>query len=102
MDEELANKISMDPRYCGLVQLRSRLAWLLTVIMLIIFFGYILLVAFRRDILAAPIGDGVTSIGIPVGLGVILAGIGLTAIYVYLANRYFDPLLDDLRKEFGA
>ena len=96
------NRIMQDPRYRTLVRRRARLAWLLTIIMLVIYFGYILLVAFRRDILAAPIGDGVTSLGIPVGLGVILAGVGLTAIYVHQANRHFDPLLDDLRREFGA
>lgn len=70
--------------------------------MLAIYFGYILLIAFRRDILAQPIGDGVTSLGIPVGIGVILAGIVLTGIYVRRANREFDPQMDALRKEMGA
>ena len=102
MDDELVIRITQDPRYRALVRRRARLAWLLTIIMLVIYFGYILLVAFRRDILAAPIGDGVTSLGIPVGLGVILAGVGLTAIYVHQANCHIDPLLEDLRREFGA
>ncbi len=94
--------LALDARYVQLVRRRSRFAWLLTAIMLGIYFGYILLIAFRRDILAQPIGEGVTSLGIPIGIGVILAGIALTAIYVRRANREFDPLLDALRQEYGA
>ena len=101
-DQAIWSRIAMDERYCKLVRRRSRLSWLLTAIMLVIYFCYILLIAFRRDILARPIGEGVTTWGIPVGLGVILAGIGLTAIYVYRANRDFDPELEALRKDYGA
>lgn len=95
------SRLALDSRYTGLVRRRARFAWTLTAIMLAIYFGYILLIAFRRDLLAMPIGDGVTSLGIPLGIGVILAGIVLTALYVRRANREFDPLLDALRKEYG-
>jgi uncharacterized membrane protein (DUF485 family) len=91
--------LAMDARLASLLRRRSRFAWQLTAVMLAIYFGYILLIAFRRDILAQPIGDGVTSLGIPVGIGVILAGIILTAIYVHRANRVFDPELERLRQE---
>ena len=94
--------MASDERYQRLVRRRSRFGWLLTAIMLTIYFGYILTIAFRRDLLARPIGDGVTSLGIPVGIGVILAGIFLTAIYVRRANREFDPLLEALRKDYRA
>ncbi|RYE64622.1 MAG: DUF485 domain-containing protein [Oxalobacteraceae bacterium] len=93
--------LAEDPRYHALVKRRSRFAWVLTTIILAIFFGYILLIAFRRDILAMQIGDGVTSLGIPLGLGVILAGIVLTGIYVRRANRDFDPAMEALRREHG-
>lgn len=91
-----------DPRLEEILRRRSRFTWLLTAVMLVLYFGYILLIAFRRDILARPVGDGVTSLGIPLGIGVILAGIVLTGIYVYRANREFDPQLDALRRERGA
>lgn len=94
-------KLENDPRLLSLLRRRSRFSWQLTALMLAIYFGYILLIAFRRDVLARPIGDGVTSLGIPLGIGVILAGIVLTAIYVNRANRVFDPELDRLRQEFG-
>jgi uncharacterized membrane protein (DUF485 family) len=93
--------ILQDERYTRLVRLRGRFGWLLTAIMLLVYFGYILTIAFRKDLLARPIGEGVTSIGIPVGIGVILTGIVLTGIYVRLANRLFDPLVEAIRKEHG-
>jgi uncharacterized membrane protein (DUF485 family) len=94
-------ELAKDERYIRLLRRRSRFAWTLTAIMFAIYFGYILLIAFRRDLLAQPIGSGVTSLGIPVGIGVILAGIVLTGIYVRRANREFDPLLAALRKQYG-
>lgn len=95
------SELAKDERFQDLVRRRSRFAWLLTSIILVIYFGYIVLIAFRRDVLAAPLGEGVTSLGIPVGIGVILAGIGLTGLYVRRANREFDPELEALRKEYG-
>lgn len=91
-----------DPRFEQLVRRRNRFAWTLTACMLAIYFGYVLLIAFRRDILALPIGDGVTTLGIPVGLGVILAGIALTGIYVRRANKVYDPEVEALLSEYEA
>jgi uncharacterized membrane protein (DUF485 family) len=94
----LAN-LAADPRFRLLVRRRARFAWLLTAAMLSVFFGFILLVAFDRDFLARPVGAGFTSIGIPLGLGVILAGIAFTSVYVRRANREFDPMLEALLQE---
>ena len=96
--ERLA-RVASDPRYQTLVKRRGRFTWALTCVMLAIFFGYILLIAFNKALLARPIGDGATSIGIPIGLGVILAGIALTGIYVRKANKEFDPLVRSLRED---
>lgn len=83
--------IARDPRYRDLVRRRSRFAWILTAIMLIVFFGYMLLIAFDKALLARPVFGGTTSLGIPLGIGVILVGILLTGVYVRRANREFDP-----------
>ncbi|HVM37019.1 MAG TPA: DUF485 domain-containing protein [Sphingomicrobium sp.] len=92
-------RIAEDPRYERLVRERSRFTWTLTAIMLAVFFGYILLIAFRPDWLARPTGSGVTTIGIPLGIGVILIGILLTGIYVHRANSRFDPMVRSLVEE---
>jgi uncharacterized membrane protein (DUF485 family) len=60
--------------------------------MLAIYFGYILLIAFAPGVLATPIGGGVTTIGIPIGLFVILSAFVLTGIYVKRANSEFDSI----------
>ena len=60
--------IEQDKRYQRLVTMRSRFGWRLTILMLVIYFGYILLIAFEPHILARPLDDGVTSLGIPLGL----------------------------------
>jgi len=83
--------IASDPRYLDLVRRRSRFAWSLTAVMLAVFFGYILLIAFDKTLLARPAFGGTTSLGIPIGIGVILVGILLTGVYVRRANRDFDP-----------
>jgi len=92
-------RIAADPRYEALVKRRSRLSWTLSIVMLVVFFGYILLIAFNKAFLARPIGDGATTIGIPIGIGVILIGIALTGVYVRQANRDFDPMVDALKKD---
>jgi uncharacterized membrane protein (DUF485 family) len=94
-------EIARSDTYQRLVRERSRLAWVLTAIMLTVYFGFILLVAFNRELLARPIGGGTTTLGIPLGLGVIVTGVMLTWVYVARANRRFDALTRDLLREAG-
>lgn len=92
-------KITGDPRYSALVKRRNRFGWTLTIIMLLIYFGYIGLIAFDKAVLAQPVSAGVMSIGIPVGFAIILATLALTALYVFRANREFDREMDALLAE---
>ena len=77
---------------------RWRIAVTLTVAMMVIYFGFILLVAFAPGFLAIKIGT-VTTIGIPLGLLVIVSAFVLTGIYVAKANTSFDRLNDELLRE---
>lgn len=92
-------EVSRSTGYQQLLRERARFSWMLTLIMLIIFFGYILLIAFAPAVLARPIGNGTTTVGIPVGIGVILFGVLLTGTYVRHANRRFDPLISAIIAE---
>lgn len=87
------------PRFQDLVRQRTRFAWTLSIAMLVIYFGFILLVAFAKPFLATKIGDGVTSLGIILGLGVIVSAFVLTGIYVQRANNRFDELTRQLTRE---
>src|SRR3954454_13220582 len=81
-----------NPNFQALVRERSGFGWTLTIIMLVIYFGFILLVAFGKGFLATKIGGGVTSIGMIIGLSVILSAVVLTGIYTQRANSRYDAL----------
>jgi uncharacterized membrane protein (DUF485 family) len=93
------NQVLRSPRFQELVRQRTRFAWTLSISMLVIYFGFILLVAFAKPLLATKIGDGVTSLGIILGLGVILSAFVLTGIYVQRANSRFDEMTRHLTRE---
>ena len=91
MDDQLASHIRNDTRFIDLERTRSSFAWTLTIIMLVIYYGFILLVAFAPRLMALPVIGEVT-LGFPLGLAVILSAILLTGIYVWRANVEFDEL----------
>ncbi len=92
-------RVLRSARFQELVRQRSGFAWTLSVAMLVIYFGFILLVAFAKPLLAAKIGGGVTSVGIIIGLAVIVSAFVLTGIYVQRANSRFDELTRDLQRD---
>ena len=71
----------------------SSFGWTLSLIMLVIYFGFILLVAYAPKFLGIQLGTGVTTIGIPIGLFVIVSAFVLTGIYVSKANSKYDTLI---------
>jgi uncharacterized membrane protein (DUF485 family) len=85
-------RIRREPLFRELVNKRTRFAWALSATMLVIYFGFILVIAFAPKVLGTPIGGGVMTVGIPVGLFVIVSAFVLTGIYVYRANSEFDPI----------
>ena len=98
MDDSLVARIVANPQYQELKGKRSRFGWTLTIAMLAVYYGFILLVAFAKPFLATRLGEGVTTIGMPIGLGVILFTVAITAIYVRRANAEFDTLSDAVVK----
>jgi uncharacterized membrane protein (DUF485 family) len=66
--------------------------------MMIVYYGFILLVAFNKPFLATRLGDGVTTIGMPIGFGVIIFTIVITGIYVRRANKEYDALAEQVAK----
>lgn len=91
--------IMNNPKFKTLVSERSSLAWALSIAMLVIYFGFILLVAYAPKFLGTPIGSGVMTIGIPIGLFVIISAFILTGIYVRKANARFDDLTRQIVEE---
>lgn len=99
MSDQTLDKIRANPKYQHLVSTRSTYSWVMTILMLVVYYGYILVIAFKKEALAVPLGAGVTTVGIPIGLGVILFTIVITGIYVRRANTEFDALTAEILKE---
>jgi len=79
----------------GLVRKRWSVSLSMTALMLVIYFGFILLLAFNKSVLAQKVGEHMT-LGIPIGLAVILSACVLTGLYVRWANTSYDKTVKDL------
>ena len=100
MHNDIYEKIRANPKYRQLVSTRNSYGWIMTILMLIVYYGYIALIAFNKSFLAQPLGStGVTTVGIPIGVGVILFTIIITGIYVRRANTEFDALKEEIIRE---
>jgi uncharacterized membrane protein (DUF485 family) len=99
MSDPMVDKIQSHPKYLELKSKRSSFGWMLTILMMVVYYGYIALIAFNKPFLAQRIGDGVTSMGVPIGMGVIIFTVVITAIYVRRANSEFDDLTADILKD---
>jgi uncharacterized membrane protein (DUF485 family) len=100
VQEDSHTWMSAHPKFQELVRHRSRFAWTLSIIMLAVYQAFILLVAFDKGFLATPIfSGGVTTWGIPIGIGVIIFAFLLTGIYVWIANSRFDQMNRELIAE---
>ena len=91
MDQMTAKRIENDPNYQKLVSERRSLGWTLAIITLIMYYGYIAIVAFAPSLIAAPLFGSIT-VGVVLGIAIILASILLTGIYVMRANAEYDEL----------
>jgi uncharacterized membrane protein (DUF485 family) len=95
-----ASRILNNPNYRKLIKQRDTLAWTLSACVLVLYFGFVLMVAFTPQILTSPISDtSVIPVGMLVGVGVIIASIILTGIYVTQANSKFDPMIEAIMQD---
>jgi uncharacterized membrane protein (DUF485 family) len=99
MEDDLVKKIKSNPKYQKLVSTRSSYGWTLTWIMMVVYYGFILLIAFDKELLSTRMGAGVMTWGMPIGLFVIVFTVVITGIYVRRANSEFDDLTAEIRKE---
>ena len=89
------------PEYAALTRARKKIIWPLSLATILAYFALILTIAFAPASLGNPIGSGVTSIGLVLGLGVILFCMMITGIYVYYANRVLEPLTRAIVQKAG-
>ena len=101
MNDPVVAKIQANPRYQELKRKRNAFGWTLTILMLVVYYGYIGLIAFDKEFLAKPLGTGITTLGIPIALGVIIFTVLITGIYVRRANTEYDAMTQQILKDVG-
>lgn len=98
--DDQTSRIQSDPAFIELERKRSTFGWSLTILMLAIYYGFVLLVAFVPSAIGVPLIGSVTT-GLVLGIAVILSAIVLTGLYVWRANTEFDRLQARVVRDAG-
>jgi uncharacterized membrane protein (DUF485 family) len=97
MSKQHYDHIRNNVKFDDLISQRTTLSWTLAVMILIVYYSFILVIAFSPALFGIPVSDGgIITWGIVIGLGVILFTFIITGIYVHRANTIFDKLLLDV------
>jgi len=99
MNDELVERIESNPKYKELVSKRNSFGIKLGVFVLVMFYAYILVIAFNKELLAVKIGAGVTTIAFPIALAILVISFITTLIYVKRANGEFEDLTNEIKKD---
>ena len=100
MSTEMYQRMKANPKFQDLVARRSRFAWTLAFIVLAMFYGFVLVVAFNPTSLGQPIAEGSRwTVGVTAELLMFIFFWVLTAVYVKRANTEFDALTQEIVKE---
>jgi uncharacterized membrane protein (DUF485 family) len=89
-------QLLQDPEFLQLTSSKTRVSLILTALTLLVYYGFIFLVAFKKSVFGIKITTNIT-LGIPIGIGVIVASWLLTGIYVRWANSRYDTLVQSVR-----
>ncbi|MDI6710912.1 MAG: DUF485 domain-containing protein [Bacillota bacterium] len=92
-----AQRIGDSPEFTNLVVSRWTVASILTLLVFITYYGFILLVGYSKETIARKIGDA-TTLGIPMAVLVIVISFVLTLVYVFWANSSYDRKVASLRQ----
>ena len=89
--QNVLDRVTANPKFHEFIAMRSRYSIIMAIVSAAAYYGLILLVAYNKEFLATKLGAGMTtSVGVPIGVGVIVFTIVLTWIYVRRANTEFD------------
>ncbi len=100
MSSAMYERMRVNPKFQELVTKRSRFAWMLAAIVLIMFYGFVMVVAFNPASLGQPVSEGsMLTVGVAVELFMFIFFWSLTAVYVKRANSEFDSLTQEIVQE---
>ncbi len=99
MNDQLVVKIKANPNYQELVEKRSSIAVKLAIFVLVLFYAFILTIAFEPSLLGIRTGDGVMTIAFPIAAAIIIISFLTTLVYVKKANGEFEELIEKVRED---
>ena len=99
-NDDVVEQVLKHPKYVELVRTRTRVSMIFFGLTLVIYSSFILTMAYLPEVFARPLGPNWTmSVGLLVGLLVACSAVVMIAVYVYLSNKVFDPLLADIVRD---
>lgn len=97
MSSSMYAHIRRNPRFAELVAKRTRFATILSVVVLTLFYGFVMLVAFAPELIAKRLSEGSNlTFGVAAGLFQFVFFWVLTLIYVRRANGEFDNINNEI------
>ena len=98
--QDIVDRVSKNPKFHEFIATRNTYSIIMTILGAAAYYGFILLVAFNKEWIGTKLGAGLTtSIGVPLGVGVIAFTIVITWIYVRRANTEFDETNEAIIRE---
>ncbi|MCD8563365.1 MAG: DUF485 domain-containing protein [Alphaproteobacteria bacterium] len=102
MSEKSPAEIGAMPEYKLLLSKKRAVTTPLTIIMLVAYYAFVLLVAYDPGFLSTKLSDGITSLGIVLGLGLIILTLAITTFYVWYANSHLENLISKIQEKAGS
>ncbi|RXK11476.1 hypothetical protein CP965_13625 [Halarcobacter mediterraneus] len=100
MKDELVERIENNPKYEELISKRNSFSIKLGIFVLVMFYAYILTIAFNKEILATKISEGMlTTIAFPIALAILVISFITTVIYVKRANGEFEDITNEIKED---
>lgn len=97
MSSAVYARIRENPKFQELVARRSRYSWSLAAIVVAVFYGFVMVVAFNPKAIGEPVAEGsMWTVGIVFGLAMFICFWLMTAMYVRRANTEFDALSQEV------
>ena len=95
MTDDVVAKVLAHPKYQELHRRRGRASLFFFVLMLVVYSGFILTLAYWPEVFAQPLTAGMTmSVGVFAAVLVCISAVLMIAAFVHLSNKHYDPLID--------
>jgi uncharacterized membrane protein (DUF485 family) len=101
MSPKSAHQILDDPEFLKLMRQKNTVSTVLTIVELVLYFGFIALIAYNKAYLAQQFEGSSVTIGIPIAVGVIVLSWVLTGVYVFWANSKYDAMVQSVKDRLG-